>query len=135
MFLHAAMASFKFSPSLLHRVMMDLMFLTAASAKPLDSGLYGDESLCLMSCGSQKCVNSVENCGPPSVRMAVGHPTSVNQSDSCQTTVAVSVRFSSCVHAYPEYLSTRTIHFLPIASKRSVPTSFIGYNADEGCKM
>ena len=129
------MASFIFSPFLLHLVMIALMFLTAASARPFDSGLYGEESSCLMPCRSQNWENSVLNCGPPSVLIAVGHPTSVNQSDSCPTTVAVSVRLSSYVQAYPEYLSTRTIHFLPMASNRSVPTSFMGCRADEGCAM
>ena len=81
----------------------------------------------------QKCENLLRNCGPPSVLIADGHPNSVNQFASCPVTVAVSVRLSSCVRAYPEYLSTKTIHFFPIASNRSVPTSFIGYSADEGC--
>ena len=63
--------------------------------------------------------------GPPSVLIAVGQPTSMNPSDICPTTVGVSVRRSSCVQAYPEYLSTSTIHFLPIASNKSVPTSFM----------
>ena len=85
-----------------------------------------------MPCLSQNWVNSLLNCGPPSVHIAVGQPTSMNQSDSCPTTDTVSVRRSSCVQAYPEYLSTSTIHFLPIASNRSVPTSFMGYSAEEG---
>ena len=39
MFLQAAIASCRFSPCLLQRVVSVLMFLTAASASPFDSGL------------------------------------------------------------------------------------------------
>ena len=76
-----------------------LMFLTAASASLFDSGLYGEESSCLMPLLLQKAEHSVLNCGPPSDLSVLGHPYSVNQVDSCPVTVAVSVHFSWCVHA------------------------------------
>ena len=68
-FLQAAMAMGMFSLAQIHLNMRYFMFFTAASARPLDSGLYADASLCLILFPAQYSAKSPQNCGPPSVLM------------------------------------------------------------------
>ena len=105
------------------------MDFTAASAKPLLSGLYGDESSCTMSYVLQKAENSPLNCGPPSVRIALGQPNWRNQAVSTCTTSDVCVRRNSARKGNPEKRSTMTRKSRPCNLKRSVPTWDMGYVA------
>ena len=89
-FCQAAIACWIFSPFSVQHMTMLLRFFTAASARPLLSGLYGDESLCCKPCAAQNSLNSERNCGPPSVRMWVGQPNSLNQFSRCWVTPLVS---------------------------------------------
>ena len=59
-----------------------LQFLTAASASPLEDGLYGLDSSCLMKCCLQNDRKSDLNWGPPSVRQHRGNPRSLNHARS-----------------------------------------------------
>ena len=68
MFLQAATAAVKLSLLRAHRVTKLLRFLTAASARPLRSGLYGDESSCFILFVLQNSVNLFWNCGPLSAQ-------------------------------------------------------------------
>ena len=58
----AAIACCMFSPFSVQRKAMLLRFFTAASASPLLSGLYGEESLCCMPCAAQNSLNSDHRC-------------------------------------------------------------------------
>ena len=63
MFLHAAIASSRFAFSAWVRVLIAFKFLTAASARPLDSGLCAEASSCSMELDLQKLANSCLNWG------------------------------------------------------------------------
>ena len=65
MFLQAAIASGKLSPLSWQRMTRDFIDLTAASASPFDSGLYGELSWCVMPLVAQNSPNSVLYAGPP----------------------------------------------------------------------
>ena len=98
-FRQAAMACWIFSPFSVQRKTMLLRFFSAASASPLLSGLYGDDSSCCMPCAAQKSLNFERNCGPPSVLMLVVQPKSLNQFLRCCVTPFVSSLRSTDVQA------------------------------------
>ena len=98
-FRQAAKACCMFSPFSVQRKTMLLRFFTAASASPLLSGLYGEESSCCIPCAAQNSLNSDLNCGLPSVLMCVGQPKSLNQFSRCCITAFVSSLRNAVVHA------------------------------------
>ena len=126
------MAWWIFSPLSVQRRTIPLRLLTAASASPLLSGLYGDDSSCVMPCAVQNSLNSDLNCGPPSVRMCVGQPKSLNHCSRCRMLAFVSNLRKATIHAYPENLSTRASHCLPVAEKRSHAVWSMGCLASPG---
>ena len=73
----------------------------------------------VMPCAVQNSLNSDLNCGPPSVRMCVGQPKSLNHCSRCWIIAFVSNLRRATAHAYPENLSTRASHCLPVAENRS----------------
>ena len=80
-----------------HLDIKDFIFFTAASASPLHSGLYADDSLCLLAV--QYLPNSPRNWGPPSVLTKLGQLNSVNHLVRFSHTLRVSVLFSFYVQA------------------------------------
>ena len=96
---HAAMAKAMFSFARVHLNIKDFIFLTAASASPLDSGLYAVASSCLMPLAVQYLANSPQNWGPPSVLMKLGQPNSVNHFVMLSHMLRVSLVLSFSVQA------------------------------------
>ena len=80
----------------------------------------------------QKLANSCLNWGPPPVLMDLGQPKELKILASSAVIFAVCVPVMCVSHAYPEYRSTVASQFLPMASNRSVPISFIGCTTELG---
>ena len=86
-----------------------LVFLTAASAKPFDSGWYGEESSWWIKKFLQNFSNSEPNWGPPSDRIVSGQPSRLNQLVSLRKFFVVDVLPSLSQQRKPVSLSTRMI--------------------------
>ena len=106
--------------------MIFFTFLTAASAKPFDLGLYGDETSCLMLFSLHHCLNGPVNWGPPSDLIIAGQPRLLNQSLNVFVTVLVDVVCNCLYKGKPDHLSTHRRCLRPPKSKRSRPTWAIG---------
>ncbi len=84
-----------------------MQFLTAASASPLDRGLYGLDVFSSMSLSLQKAnISWQQNWGPPSARTTEGKPTSSHHPANARVTAAAVVDARHCTNGYPEYRST-----------------------------
>ena len=114
----------KFWPVNSHFFRRDLAFLTAASARPFNSGWYGEESSWVMLNVLQNTSNSERNWGPPSVRIVSGHPRRLNQLVSFYRIEEVLVLVTLSKQRQPVNLLTSTIYSLLLRLNRSAAHSW-----------
>ena len=101
-FLQAARASVRLAFSAFVQVTIALRFFAAVSARPFDSGLWADASLCCIEFTLQNSLNSCQYCGPLSVPMVFGQPKKLNSVVSSSITLAKCLPASCFSHAYPK---------------------------------
>ena len=103
-----------------------LAVFTAASAWPLDLGLYGDEVSCVMPFFLQYMSKGPRNWGLPSILYTSGMPNILVIESRMSVTAVVVVLPSMSIKMYPLYLSAVTMYVFPLMWKRSTDICSIG---------